>query len=315
MIRYESVRLTSRIDLLTKIESFLGVCGWQTHRKSDEILYASDSLGGGLVFKFISYKQDSTYGYGENSIIYVCNTIKKDEVIDYQSGLKWVVYFKFQELEPELDRVYLIGDDKNFVLFLDCEDSPLKFNMLFCVGYITKSHEFNGGRVAYSSCAERYNGGYNWGGFYSQQQSAGNISFGENTKTIMKLGGAWETLYDFNGSINIKNRKILTNLINKSSDNQLSALSAVPLLNVGKSALSGLYTMITPNFFYLNNQNVFVHAGDFDFVRVLKDDYNSSKRLKNGQILHLGDEKFIILKPCLYSIYDGNYYIMAVKIA
>ena len=106
MIRYESVRLTSRIDLLTKIESFLGVCGWQTHRKSDEILYASDSLGnGGLIFKFIPYKTDPNYGYAENSAIYVCNTINKDEIIDYQNGLKRVAYFKFQKQTPEQEKV------------------------------------------------------------------------------------------------------------------------------------------------------------------------------------------------------------------
>ena len=304
MIRYESVRLTSRIDLLTKIESFLGVCGWETHRKSDEILYASDSFdNGGLIFKFMPHKVD----HNENSSIYVCNTINKDETIYHQDGLKRVAHFQFQKQTPELDRVHLIGDDKNFTLYIDCDNAPLRFNLFFTAGWLNKTHEFSGGRVIYSSCYDLYSDASTINFYDVYYQPYQYPAFSQETQTFMSLGGVWEGMR----VMNLRTTRILTNLINQSSDNQLSALSAMPLLNVGKSALSGLYTMITPNFFYLNNQNVFVHAGDFDFVRVL----NTKNEVKNGQILHLGDEKFIALRPHATYTNITNLYILAVKIA
>ena len=316
-MRYEKVMITNRIDLLTKIESFLSVCGWDTHRKTDEILYVTDSLGGGLVFKFIPYKDDPNYGYSERSSIYVCKSIDNELGFNAQKGSSRVAYFRCQNSKIELGATHLIADDKTFTIYIDMETASIKQNLLFTSGYITKSHEFNGGRVVFSSMRDYYNGGYNWGGYYEDNLGSSSIPFSQDSKTIFTLGGENRHLLE----ADLRDSLFLTNLLKVNTSqtsidyNQLSALSAVPLLDIGKSALSGLYTLVTPNFFYKNNQNVFVHAGSYDAVRVLRDEEVASNRFKNGQILHLGDEKFVILRPHLPTTSNGKVYTMAVKIA
>lgn len=315
MIRYESVRLTSTIDLLTKIESFLGVCGWELRRENDKILFAKDSKGGALCFCFLSPNFNYTYSdksgsttITPNCIIYMADDFNASldftkNIVTDLPNLQSIAHFEVNTTGAEFNKAYLIADSESFALYIDNET---KWNLFFTSGHIAKTHEFNGGRVAYSSMRRDHSYFYGHFRYFGVIQNSDYKPFSDQTKTLFSLGGEW------NWVENLKNSKVLTNFIDKVSDNQLSALSAVPLLNVGKSALSGLYTMITPNFFYLNNQNIFVHAGDFDFVRVL----NTKNEVKNGQILHLGDEKFMILCPYLSSTStSGNFYAMAVKIA
>ena len=314
MIRYEKASLQTRIELLTKIESFLNVCGWQTHRKSNEILYATDSLGGGLVFNFIPYKGD--YNRVRSSIN-VCNSINNDLNYNQQPGFMEMSMFDFQKnAQAELNQVYLIGDDKNFTILIDNSTSPIQYNLFFTCGWLRKTHDFNGGRTAFTNMC--FNGSTNWSGIttiYKKQHAFSyNTGNSNSGKLAFFLGDIWRHVFN----VDLRSSKFLTNLmpINTNSSettyNQLSALSAVPLLQICKSTLSGLYTLITPNFFYKNNRNIFVHAGDFDMVRVL----GIKSEIKPGQILHLGDEKFILFNTYTFSTSESfPYYIVAVKIA
>lgn len=316
----EKITTTNRIDLLTQIEGFLTREGWITHRKSSEMLYVSDENGAGVTFKFISYRKDPNYGYSERSSIYVCDSIDNSLDFNTQAGSTRVGYFMLKNNINEFNSGFLIGDSKNFILYIDSDSEPSpKYNLLFTVGYINKSHEFNGGRVAFSSRFDKYYSGYNWGGYYDESISYGYIPFSRNSKTLMSLGGIWRNLH--NADLNAS--KILTNLcrpytsVGSVENNELSALSVVNILDVGKSMLSGLYTLITPNFFYKNNKNIWVHAGEFDLVRILKDEPLLANRFTNGQILHLGSEKFMLLRPHGKQANNNisNLYTMAVRIA
>lgn len=307
MIRYEKINLTNRIDLLTKIQSFLSVCGWSCERIDDETLNTTDSKGGSLKFNFISYKNDPNYGYSARSFI---------NAIDENNQSVRVAFIRFNNSQIEFDGGYIIADSEKMCLYL--QNLYGGRNLFFTSGYINKSHEFNGGRVAYASIYASYSSGYNWGGYYDNEHGSANKPFSNQTPTLFSLGGAWRNLHN----VDLRESKILTNLIDKNTNqsqnsyNQLSALSAVDLLNIRQSNLSGLYTMITPNFFYKNNENIFVHCGSFDFVRVMNESTTPAKRFKNGQILHLGDEKFMTLRPYTESTATGgNFYTLAVKIA
>lgn len=300
-MKYEILNLRTRFELLLKIQAFLQSCGWSVYKKSDEILYASNALGTGVIFNFLEYRQ-KVGNYSMCSTISLCDNIQNSLETNEQENIITIAGFDFQNnANAELNSAVLIGDDKNFALYIGAGTSPEAYNFLFCVGHINKSHDFNGGAVCFTSLAYYYAGSNAYRG---DKISASAIPF---TKTYyphayLKLGGQWRRLND-SGSV-------LTNLSPNNSDNPLQALSAIALLEINKSEFSGLYTMITPNFFYLNNQNIFVHAGDWDFVRILREKTNKFTNLQN---FNIADEKFIHLRPSLFST---NYttYTMAVRV-
>lgn len=335
-MKYDKTILSTRFELLEKIDSFLTSCGWQTHRKNNETLYARDSKGGGLVFRFIAW----WVGYGtsfkptlEVSTIRVCNSIDENLEYNQQQGSYLASFFSFQgDTNKELGEVRLIGDSENFTLQIDCasfptvyhnytQDPPASapFMLVFSYGYLNKSHEFSGGAVAYSSIYRKSNNSTNTN-FGMQQQYSFDVPFTRGTKTMMSLGGAWIDLKPGNyNDIDLKNSLILTNLIPRNTTttdtafNALSSLSARDLLEIAKSSLSGLNTMIKPLFYYKNNVDKFVYAGSLENIRVIKEQPGLNQTLSNGQILYLGDKKFVVLNP-YYKTSNSLCYSLAVRI-
>lgn len=314
-MRYENLQLQTRVELLNKISAFLQVCGWsvKTDINNENILMAKDTLGGGLVFEFNSIEKDNNgIKISSWSKIYVCDNMDFSKEISEQDNIRLISTFLFQDNHKiELNKVYLIGDSKNFNLYLDNETSPGAYNLFFCSGYINKTHDFNGGRVIFSNIKANYT---------INSFSPTKIPFSHNTNNLFfGLGGNIYTMPDY---LNKKNELyFLTNLIKPDANqtsyyyNELSSLSAYPLLEVNKSDLSGLYTLIKPNFFYKNNNDIFIHAGDFDMIRVFKENWDANDNFKNGQVLNLGSEKFVYLRPYIKSNNVNSSYSLVVKIA
>lgn len=285
-MRVERVTTKSRIELLTQIEGFLKTNGWSAVRTDNQTLSAKDALGVTLNFKFIPFNRDPNYGFASRSYIEVESGESK----------RTLALFRFDDSLVEFSDGFLVGDDKTFVLWIDNQFGLDRYVLLFLSGYITKTHKFNGGYVSFSSMQREYRGGYNWGGYLGVNLNRNKIPFSSDSEFVFTLGGEILPIYNQN----LSEIKFLTNLVRPFDDirslnyyNALSKLSAQNLLNIGKSNLSGLYVLITPNFYYKNNRNIFVHAGGLDFVRVLKE----TDRLENGQILHHGSEKFMVLRP------------------
>ena len=335
-MKYDKTILSARFELLEKIDSFLTSCGWQTHHKDNETLYARDSKGGGIVFRFIAYWA----GYGtnvnatsEHSTIRVCNSIDENLAYNQQEGSYVASFFSFQQdTNKELSEVRLIGDSENFTLQINCASFPAvyhnsekdppasaPFMLVFSYGYLNKSHEFSGGAVAYSSIYRKSFNIVNTD-FTMMRQYSSDVPFTRGTKTMMSLGGVWRDLNPGNyNDIDLRQSLILTNLIPANTTttdtafNALSSLSARGLLEIAKSNLSGLNTIIKPLFYYKNNVDKFVYAGSLENIRVIKEQPSLNQTLSNGQILYLGDKTFIVLKP-YHTISNNMGYDLAVRI-
>ncbi|MDA3046696.1 hypothetical protein OFO10_05945 [Campylobacter sp. VBCF_06 NA8] len=327
-MRFEKTILNTRSELLEKIQAFLGACGWECYKKDSQTLYAKNHTGGGIIFHFIPFVAGyGVYHYVERSTIHVSDSIDENLAYNAQPRSAEVSYFEFQQdSNKELGEVTLIGDSENFTLALNCKDFPevyhysekdppvsYPFMLVFSYSLLAKSHEFNGGSVAYSSIWR-----INYSGYYPQQTEYNSVPFTKNTKTLMSLGGAWRDLYN----ADLRNSLILTNLIpantntNSADFNALSPLSAKALLEVQKSSLSGLFTLIKPLFYYKNNAGKFVYAGSVENIRVIKEQNQYGTPLTNGQILNLGDAKFMLIQPFRQPKTNYSYsYWLAVRVA
>ena len=177
MIKYEVVAVRTRFELLSKIEAFLGSLGWQTVRKSESVLYATDSLGEGLGFVFNAYDKYP------NSYIFASDSIDSSKEPSAQATFQILSYFCFKNnATTELSEAVLVGDDKNFALQANLNDF-----LLFIKGHLNKSHNFNGGVVAWSSL-DRNNNSYS----SNNHTHFDNYAFCSNSYTYFKIGGAWD---------------------------------------------------------------------------------------------------------------------------
>ena len=305
-MQYEKIDVYTRVELILRIKALLDSNGWQTYQKSEQTLYAIDSLGGALTMNFEAWHSDPNYGRSQRAGAYACFSIDESKSYSEQEGNNEIAYFQFNQPNTngaEFNGGYLFADDKTLIIALDIANYK---QVIIIFSYITKSHEFNGGRVCYASAATNtydYGHGESYKG--SGQIPCSKDAYGQ--KTAFLLGGKWQDIYAYstrygNYETDLREIKMLTNLMQPKIDssrkdfNALSAISAYDFLDSkkAKSSLSGLQTLITPNFFYKNNENHWVYAGALECVRV----FNEYRSLyENGTILHLGSEKFLTFRP------------------
>lgn len=307
-MQYEKINVFTRAELILRIKALLDANGWQTYQKSEQTLYATDSLGGGVTLNFEAYHDDPNYGRALRASAYACKTIDNAKNYDGQDTSEEIAYFQFNKPNingAEFGGGYIFADNKTLIIALDI----IKYKQVVIIfSNLTKSHEFGGGRVCYASAATS---SYDYGHSEAYKHSS-YLPFGYGLggqRTAFFLGGEWQVYkrVQYRGGYgeyktDFRKVKFITNLLKKntnaSSDdfNPLNALSAIDFLdyNRAKSSASGLRTLITPNFFYKNNENHFVYAGALECVRVFNE-YGSL--YENGTILHLGSEKFLIFRP------------------
>ncbi|MCZ6156923.1 Uncharacterised protein [Campylobacter ureolyticus] len=309
-MEFQKIECHLRNELLLQIKTLLLKHNWQVLKDEIDTLWVINSLGDALMFKLIGYRDDPNYGSSDRCSIYISKGLDLSKK-DYEQNLsKEMCWFKLGSGKFEFEGGYLFADEKDFIMFLDINSYQ---KLIFLSSYINKTHDFNGGKVAYSSNWASWYSGYNWASKNSNFLEASyNAPFSDKYggNLAMELGGK---MY-FQGPETYKNdlnkRKITTNLYTPDEYNEIASISAIPLLRVGKSHYSGLYTLITPNIFYKNNINKWVHAGELSKIRVFKE----VDKFETGQILHLGSEKFIVLRYSKTQDFGNNYYIMAVKI-
>lgn len=307
-MQYEKINVFTRAELILRIKALLDANGWQTFLKSEQTLYATDSLGGGVTLNFEAYHDDPSYGRALRASAYACKTIDNTKNYNEQDTSEEIAYFQFNSPNingAEFGGGYIFADNKTLIIALDI----IKYRQVVIIfSNLTKSHEFGGGRVCYASAVTS---SYEYGHSESYKHSS-YFPFGSGLggqKTAFFLGGEWQVYkrVQYRGGYgeyktDFRKVKFITNLLKKntnaSSDdfNPLNALSAIDFLdyNRAKSSASGLRTLITPNFFYKNNENHFVYAGALDCVRIFNEYGNI---YENGTILHLGSEKFLIFRP------------------
>ena len=307
-MQYEKINVFTRAELILRIKALLDANGWQTFLKSEQTLYATDSLGGGVTLNFEAYHDDPSYGRALRASAYACKTIDNTKNYNEQDTSEEIAYFQFNKPNingAEFGGGYIFADDKTLIIALDI----IKYRQVVIIfSNLTKSHEFGGGRVCYASAVTS---SYEYGHSENYKHSS-YLPFGYGLggqKTAFFLGGEWQVYKRVQyrsgyGEYKTDFRKVkfITNLLQKNTNagrddfNPLNALSAKDFLdyNRAKSSASGLRTLITPNFFYKNNENHFVYAGALDCVRVFNEYGNL---YENGTILHLGSEKFLIFRP------------------
>ena len=61
-MQYEKIDVYTRTELILRIKALLDANGWQTYQKSEQTLYASDCLGGGITLNFEAWHSDPNYG-------------------------------------------------------------------------------------------------------------------------------------------------------------------------------------------------------------------------------------------------------------
>ncbi|GKH61184.1 hypothetical protein CE91St25_15200 [Campylobacter ureolyticus] len=307
-MQYEKIDVYTRTELILRIKALLDANGWQTYQKSEQTLYASDCLGGGITLNFEAWHSDPNYGRSLRAGAYACFSVDETKDYDKQEGNNEIAYFQFNQPNingAEFSGGYLFADDKTLMIALDIDPNK---QVVIIFSYITKSHEFNGGRVCYASAS--YGNDKYYGKKTEDYKLSNQVPFGLSTntqKTSVFIGEAWQDIDGVNtrfGDIrtDLRTSKILTNLMPKNLNysslnfNFLSSVSAYDFLDSkkAKSSFSGLQTMLTPNFFYKNNENHWVYAGALECVRV----FNEYPNLyENGTILHLGSEKFFTFRP------------------
>lgn len=305
-MQYEKINVFTRAELILRIKALLDANGWQTYQKSEQTLYATDSLGGGVTLNFEAYHDDPVYGRALRASAYACKTIDNAKNYDGQDTTEEIAYFQFNRPNingAEFGGGYIFADNKTLIIALDI----IKYRQVVIIfSNLTKSHEFGGGRVCYASAATS---SFDYGHSEAYKHSS-YLPFGYglgSQRTAFFLGGEWQVYKHVQyrsgeDKTDFRKVKFITNLLKKNTNanrddfNPLNALSAIDFLDSkkAKSSLSGLQTLITPNFFYKNNENHWVYAGALDCVRVFNEYGNL---YKNGTILHLGSEKFLIFRP------------------
>lgn len=305
-MQYEKINVFTRAELILRIKALLDANGWQTYQKSEQTLYATDSLGGGVTLNFEAYHDDPAYGRALRASAYACKTIDNAKNYDGQDTTEEIAYFQFNRPNingAEFGGGYIFADNKTLIIALDI----IKYRQVVIIfSNLTKSHEFGGGRVCYASAATS---SFDYGHSETYKHSS-YLPFGYGLgrqRTAFFLGGEWQVYKHVQyrsgeDKTDFRKVKFITNLLKKNTNanrddfNPLNALSAIDFLDSkkAKSSLSGLQTLITPNFFYKNNENHWVYAGALECVRVFNE-YGSL--YENGTILHLGSEKFLTFRP------------------
>lgn len=305
-MQYEKINVFTRAELILRIKALLDANGWQTYQKSEQTLYATDSLGGGVTLNFEAYHDDPAYGRALRASAYACKTIDNAKNYDGQDTTEEIAYFQFNRPNingAEFGGGYIFADNKTLIIALDI----IKYRQVVIIfSNLTKSHEFGGGRVCYASAATS---SFDYGHSEAYKHSS-YLPFGYGLgrqRTAFFLGGEWQVYKHVQyrsgeDKTDFRKVKFITNLLKKNTNanrddfNPLNALSAIDFLDSkkAKSSLSGLQTLITPNFFYKNNENHWVYAGALECVRVFNE-YGSL--YENGTILHLGSEKFLTFRP------------------
>lgn len=305
-MQYEKINVFTRAELILRIKALLDANGWQTYQKSEQTLYATDSLGGGVTLNFEAYHDDPAYGRALRASAYACKTIDNAKNYDGQDTTEEIAYFQFNRPNingAEFGGGYIFADNKTLIIALDI----IKYRQVVIIfSNLTKSHEFGGGRVCYASAATS---SFDYGHSEAYKHSS-DLPFGYGLgrqRTAFFLGGEWQVYKHVQyrsgeDKTDFRKVKFITNLLKKNTNanrddfNPLNALSAIDFLDSkkAKSSLSGLQTLITPNFFYKNNENHWVYAGALECVRVFNE-YGSL--YENGTILHLGSEKFLTFRP------------------
>lgn len=305
-MQYEKINVFTRAELILRIKALLDANGWQTYQKSEQTLYATDSLGGGVTLNFEAYHDDPVYSRALRASAYACKTIDNAKNYDGQDTTEEIAYFQFNRPNingAEFGGGYIFADNKTLIIALDI----IKYRQVVIIfSNLTKSHEFGGGRVCYASAATS---SFDYGHSEAYKHSS-YLPFGYGLgrqRTAFFLGGEWQVYKHVQyrsgeDKTDFRKVKFITNLLKKNTNanrddfNPLNALSAIDFLDSkkAKSSLSGLQTLITPNFFYKNNENHWVYAGALECVRVFNE-YGSL--YENGTILHLGSEKFLTFRP------------------
>jgi hypothetical protein len=310
---YSIITPADNADFFAQFKTFVVSAGWTIDAQSESELYIHSGD------KYLGFRLGNiTYNTSSNGVFFTCaiNTA-------YDSTKSWfeqpgssisnlnAAYLPIQggiSYTKYVSCMYCPGDITTAVFAADLNNIIIKIkrgalvNDVIVVTLISKAHTFEGGDIIASRSHllktdassswifNPINNTYNYGRLFSSlHNAAGTTGLGSLTFSAL---GSFATVFstlDF----------FLTNI---TSDYSVAiAATKVPfapatiLSSVSPSSYTGLYALISPEFFYLN-AGAYCYAGKIEKIKII-----NGADLVDQQILNYGDKSYLIL-----SVIDGN---------
>ena len=317
-MRYESGRASKKEDFLVLFSSFAQSCGWNVLKQTEIELYLHSEGGGYFQIKIDSVKYKGKIPYAWAGAVSGASGFDKNKAFEEQPGYiennphPGAPIVKYTSCRPQPAIIFAIKDGVNLSGYFFAGSKKTLFCIMdlgidaytvFFSSQIEKTHDFSGGQIIFSNylfCEDTENhiSYCTSDREYERCAPLGVSGAGCCGDTAININGVWH--HFFRGANPMKIR-IASNLGLKACDTLPNGDDATiplsPLLasnisdKIETSSLSGLNPLITPQFFYKDDLDRFVHCGSLQEIKII-----TAAGLKHLQTLSLGDEKYIFLE-------------------